>query len=67
MPPFQPTDYMYEKFRKEGQQDWEVQAYCVRKAMSDVSGMPVTDQDQKEHLAYDKWLQFKSETWILEE
>jgi 1-acyl-sn-glycerol-3-phosphate acyltransferase len=49
MDPFQPTDYLFETHKDEGAQDWQIQAWAIREAMSKVSGIPICDQDQKEH------------------
>lgn len=49
MDPFQPTNFLYQEHKEQGLQDWQIQAWAIRDAMSKVSGIPTHDQDQKEH------------------
>eukprot|EP00352_Strombidinopsis_acuminata_P009643 CAMPEP_0176375994 /NCGR_PEP_ID=MMETSP0126-20121128/27885_1 /TAXON_ID=141414 ORGANISM="Strombidinopsis acuminatum, Strain SPMC142" /NCGR_SAMPLE_ID=MMETSP0126 /ASSEMBLY_ACC=CAM_ASM_000229 /LENGTH=125 /DNA_ID=CAMNT_0017737269 /DNA_START=828 /DNA_END=1205 /DNA_ORIENTATION=+ len=75
MPPFQPNEYLFEKFRKStSQPDWEVFAWAVRDAMAKSSGLEVSDQPLREMVAYDKFMtkrtpsvQFGDKTFIATE
>ena len=61
LPPFIPNDFLFKKFENSGKEKWEIYADAVRQVMSKASGVPITDQQQRDKIAYHIKLCYKSE------
>lgn len=51
-PLWQPTEYMYKKFGKEGAESWEAYATSVREMMCEQTGLAKCDMSHKNMLSY---------------
>jgi hypothetical protein len=43
MPPFKPTDYLFEAYKEKGKEEWMVQAWAIREAISKHTGVATLD------------------------
>ena len=65
LPPFKPTDYLFETHKDKGSEEWMVQSWAIRAAISKYTGVPTLDQSQKEHFQYYNYLVGKADSYLL--
>ena len=62
LPPFQPNEYLYEKFKDKGSDKWEVFAWAVRQSMSKFGNLKLTSQTNSDKMLYKTFLRGKTKT-----
>ena len=56
LPVIKPTEYMFEKYRELGNEDWEVFAEVTRKIMCEISGLKESNKTYRDSLRYENSL-----------
>jgi hypothetical protein len=56
MPDFVPNEYLFETHKDKGKERWEIYAWALRQAMSKASNLPTSDQQAREKLKLERFL-----------
>ena len=56
LPVLKPTEYMFEKYRELGNEDWEIFAEVTRKIMCEISGLKPSDKTYRDSKRYENSL-----------
>jgi hypothetical protein len=60
MPVFRPNDFFWKNHQRDGEEKWQTYMRVLRQLMSEVSGLPLSDERIEEKFEYKKIIYPKS-------